>query len=712
MTQIELLKDDYRDAISKNVAWDDDLQLALDLAWDAPKPNKCYPRSLDAVLRIIEFDVDKSTIIAVLVSDKELSDSLKDDDIKQKFGESVLSLSRGLVTINSMRECEELRFNTPEQAEKLRRLLMAIVKDIRVMLIILCYRVCRLHLLKYCSYEERKCFARETLDIYAPLANRLGIGKLKWEMEDLSFRALEPLSFKRIASLLEERRADRELFIEQFTKQLNDLVFEQSIKANVNGRVKHIVSIWRKMQRKKLEFHQLFDVRAVRVLVDSVADCYAVLGIVHTRWHSVPDEFDDYIANPKDNGYQSLHTAVIAEGGKVVEVQIRTHEMHQKSEFGVASHWRYKEGVKIDQRMEKSLSVMRDLLEGPEQSASDALADFSTELSTERVYVFTPKGQVVDLPFGATPLDFAYSIHSNVGHRCRGAKVNGRIVNLTYKLQTGEQVEVMTAKEGGPSRDWMNKNLGYIKSSGSRAKVRNWFNQLDYHQNSEDGKNLFEQVIHKYDFRNVNLDKVVSHFKRKDEEKFFVDLGRGIISTAQVVGMLQSELDAKDEDPFKRVIKESKSKKHLKDEVVIQGVGNLLSQFGKCCKPLPGDKVIGFITQGSGVTVHKQDCNNILSLPDEKQARLIEVEWGSSTGAVFQAEIAITAFNRTGLLRDISSVLANEKINVININSVADNSEHQVYSKLTVEVCSVEQLILVIDKLSQITNVQSVKRTH
>jgi len=344
----------YQQSIAQKIDWDDSLQYALELAWNAPKPEKCKPRSLDAVLRLIEFDVDKNTILATLVGDLGLKDSLSDDDIKQKFGNEVLVLARGIMTLNNIQDCNEHSFRTPRQAEKLRRLLMAIIKDVRVMLIKLCYRVSRLQLLKHCSYEERRCIAQETLDIYAPLANRLGIGKLKWEMEDLSFRALDPLNFKRIATLLEERRVDRELFIKQFTKQLNKYIQSQDIQGNVSGRVKHIVSIFRKMQRKKLEFHELFDVRAVRVLVESVADCYAVLGIVHTNWHSIPDEFDDYVANPKDNGYQSLHTAVIVDG-KVIEVQIRTTEMHKKSEFGVASHWRYKEGVSLDNRMEKSI---------------------------------------------------------------------------------------------------------------------------------------------------------------------------------------------------------------------------------------------------------------------------------------------------------------------------------------------------------------------
>ncbi len=702
----------YRQTISRKMQWDDDLQQALELAFNAESVDKCRPRALDAIERLMEFEVDKDTVLATLVTDRGLQKSFTEQDIKSRFGEKVASLAHGIHVINDMKECSELSFNTPEQAEKLRRLLMAIVKDVRVMLVKLCYRVSRMHLLKHCSYEQRQCIARETLDIYAPLANRLGIGKIKWEMEDLAFRALEPLTFKRIATLLEERRADREQFIQQFTEKLKQQISSQGIQGEVTGRVKHIVSIWRKMQRKQLEFHQLFDVRAVRVLVDSVADCYAVLGIVHTGWHSIPDEFDDYIANPKDNGYQSLHTAVITEDGKVVEVQIRTHEMHSKSEFGVASHWRYKEGVGLDVRMEKSIAVMRELLEGSDETATDLLSGLSTELSTDRVYVFTPKGNVIDLPYGATPLDFAYSVHSSVGHRCRGAKVNGRIVNLTYTLQTGEQVEILTAKEGSPSRDWMNKNSGFLKSSSNRAKVRNWFNHLDFEQNVMDGHALYERELSKYNFQNADLSQIITHFKRQEEEQFFADIGRGIITPAQIIGYLQHLESSKDEDPFKKVKRAEGSTKYQKDDIVIQGVGNLLTQFAKCCKPLPGDDVIGFITLGSGVTIHKRECNNMLSLPDDKKARLIEVEWGAGKGSSFPAEISLMAYDRTGLLRDISSVLANEKINLIDIRSSTDQAEQTVHSKLNIEVASVDQLILVIDKLSQISNVHTVKRIN
>ena len=703
--------DIYRQAIAARVEWDDSLETALQMAWDSPKPHKCKPRALDAVMRLIDFEVDKDTIIATLVSDMTAKESFNEQEISTQFGKQVLMLAKGVFILNSIKECNVESFNSPEQAEKLRRLLLAIIKDVRVMLIKLCYRVCRLSKLKYCSYEERQCIARETLDIYAPLANRLGIGKLKWEMEDLSFRALDPINFKRIATLLEERRTDREQFIKTFTGDLHELILQQQLHANVSGRVKHIVSIWRKMQRKKLEFHQLFDVRAVRVLVSSVQDCYAVLGIVHTNWRSIPDEFDDYIANPKDNGYQSLHTAVLTEDGKVVEVQIRTQDMHEKSEFGVASHWRYKEGVSLDQRMEKSISVMRELLDGSDDNASDVLSGLSTELSTDRVYVFSPQGQVVDLPAGGTPLDFAYSIHSNVGHRCRGAKVNGRIVNLTRELQTGELVEILTSKDGGPSRDWMNKNLGFLKSAGNRAKVRNWFNHLDHEQNALDGRTIYERELNKHNFHDVDLKVVMLHFKREKEEQFFSDIGRGFFTAAQIVGFLQHERSEKDEDPFKKLKKTGQKNARSGDEIVIQGVGNLLTQFAKCCKPVPGDEVIGFITKGSGVTIHKHDCNNVLSMQEDQQARLIDVEWGEGNGSLFSAEISLTAYDRTGLLKDVSSVLANEKINLQTINSSTNSKEQTVHSKLHIEVSSVDQLILIMDKLSSIPNVQSVNRT-
>ncbi|MGD8349441.1 MAG: RelA/SpoT family protein, partial [Gammaproteobacteria bacterium] len=616
------------DSVTRKFGWDDTFERALELAADAPRPDKSRPSSIDVAKRVLESGSDREAVIATLLSAPGLRERLDDKTIESEFGRRIAQLTRDVNRLNTLKDGIPAHVDSPEQAEKLRRLLMAITSDVRVMLIKLCYRVERLRLLRHGDYELRRQLAQETLDIYAPLANRLGMGLLKWELEDLAFRALEPQVYKRIASLLEEKRSERETYIEKFTTRLEALLKEQDIEADVQGRAKHIVSIWRKMQRKNLEFHELFDVRAVRILVSSVADCYAVLGVVHTTWQHIPPEFDDYIANPKDNGYRSLHTAVVAEDGKVVEVQIRTHEMHENSELGVASHWRYKEGARLDRRMEESIAKMRDLLQGSPEDMSDAVSEISNELSSDRVYVFTPKGQIVDIPHGGTPLDFAYSIHSEVGHRCRGAKVNGRIVNLTTVLQTGDEVEILTTREARPSRDWMNKNLGYIKSAGTRSKVRNWFNHQDFEQNLIDGKSIYERTLSKYSIHDADLKQLVTHFKRKDPDQFFADIGRGLITPPQILGFLQAEPE---QDPFRKVKKEIKAPSS-KDEISVQGVGNLMTQFGRCCKPVPGDDIIGFITVNSGITIHKRDCANILSLPESRRSRLIEVDWGHRQG--------------------------------------------------------------------------------
>ncbi|MCH7881814.1 MAG: bifunctional (p)ppGpp synthetase/guanosine-3',5'-bis(diphosphate) 3'-pyrophosphohydrolase [Proteobacteria bacterium] len=711
MSQPQIKPDERQqliDMISEKINWDDDLSRALDYALNTNHVDKSRPRSVDVVRRVLEMGTDRNTLIATLLSDPDLRGELNIADIEQQFGEKVSLLVQGVNQLNMLQDYNQARFKTPEQAEKLRRLLMAIIADVRVMLIKLCYRAERLKLLKHYSYEERRYIAQETLDIFAPLANRLGMGLVKWELEDLAFRALEPLAFKKIATLLEQKRSEREAFMQQFTVQLDKLLKQQGVEAKVSGRVKHIVSIWRKMQRKNLEFHELFDVRAVRILTDSVADCYAVLGVVHTSWQHVPDEFDDYIANPKDNGYQSLHTAVVSDSGQIVEVQIRTLEMHEKSEFGVASHWRYKEGVRLDERMEKSISVMRDMLDGSAEEVSDVISEISTEEPSDRVYVFTPKGQVVDIPQGGTPLDFAYAIHSEVGHRCRGAKVNGRIVNLTTRLKTGDEVEVLTTKESRPSRDWMNKNLGFIKSAGTRSKVRNWFNHQDFEHNLQDGKSVYDRILTRYSIHDADLKDLVEHFKRNEPDQFFADIGRGLITSAQIIGYLQSEPEP--DDPFKKVKKSAPKQTSSRDDISIHGVGNLKTQFARCCKPVPGDLIIGFITLNSGITIHQHDCPNMLALPEERRQRLIEVEWGQGARSVYPVEVSLSAFQRTGLMQDISTILANQNINLLTINSSTNRAEQMVHSKLTIEIHNVDELVVIIDKLSQVPNVQEVKR--
>ena len=696
----------FIEAATSKFGWDEQMARAYDYVRSIGHVDKRRPRSIDVANRVIKLGMDRESVIATLLSDPGLRQVLAIEQIETEFNATVAGLTKGVNQLNTLNEGKQARLDSPEQAEKLRRLLMAIISDARVMLIKLCYRVERLPLLKHDDYEQRRGIAQETLDIFAPLANRLGMGLLKWELEDLAFRVLEPQAYKRIAKLLEEKRSEREAFIKRFGEHLGSLLEDQEIKANVQGRVKHIVSIWRKMQRKNLEFHELFDVRAVRILVGSVADCYAVLGIVHTSWQHIPQEFDDYIANPKGNGYQSLHTAVATEDGKIVEVQIRTHEMHENSELGVASHWRYKEGAKLDRRMESSIAQMRDLLQGSEEEVSDAISEISTVTSNDRVYVFTPTGQIVDIPQGGTPLDFAYSIHSEVGHRCRGAKINGRIVNLTTVLETGDEVEILTTKEGRPSRDWMNKNLGFIKSAGTRSKVRNWFNHQDFEQNLLDGKSIYDRMLSKFAVHNVDLKLLAAHFKRDDADQFFADIGRGLITSAQMLGFLQTEPER---DPFRKIKKEAKTPAS-NDEVSIHGVGNLLTQFARCCKPVPGDAIVGFITINSGISIHKRSCSNILSLPEDKCQRLIEVEWGQQAGSVYPVEISMTSYERTGLMQDISTILANLKVNLLNINSNTNRDEQIVHTRMTIEIHSVDELVAIIDKLSSVPNVQEVRR--
>ncbi|HFD87031.1 MAG TPA: bifunctional (p)ppGpp synthetase/guanosine-3',5'-bis(diphosphate) 3'-pyrophosphohydrolase, partial [Gammaproteobacteria bacterium] len=456
---------------------------ALSLADRRQEITENFPHGEDVVesLRLISSDEDM--LIAAYLADRRFMDTLANEEIETRFGDSVARLVRNVRTLNNLPGCGANDWKSDEQAERLRRLLLALVDDVRAVLIKLAYRLQRLRMLDNADYHDRRCIARETLEIYSPLANRLGASHLKWELEDLAFRYLDPISYKRIARGLEERRADREAYIDQFRHDLEALLKDGGIDASISGRPKHIYSIWKKMQRKGVGLEELFDILALRVIVETLGDCYATLGVVHTHWKTIPREFDDYIANPKPNGYQSLHTVVIGPGGKPVEIQIRTEEMDEFAEQGVAAHWIYKEGKARDDALQHVVNSLRTLLEDGGESNEELLEDFKTEIYANRVFVFTPKGQVIELPRGATPLDFAYAVHTEVGHRCRGAKVDGKIVPLTSKLETGDSVEILTGKEAAPSRNWMDSKSGYLASASARAKVRNWFHRQDSKDN-------------------------------------------------------------------------------------------------------------------------------------------------------------------------------------------------------------------------------------
>ncbi|MFP4245526.1 MAG: RelA/SpoT family protein, partial [Ectothiorhodospira sp.] len=582
------------------------------------------------------------------------------------------------------------------------------VDDVRAVVIKLAYRLQHLRLVAAEPDDLARAIARETLEIFAPLANRLGVAQIKWEMEDLSLRIAQPEEYRRIAGLLEENRTERERYIVNFIDHLKSALHQEGIQAEVRGRPKHIYSIWKKMRRKNLEFHDLYDLRAVRVILDRVSACYAALGVVHGAWPHIPKEFDDYIANPKDNGYQSLHTAVIGPEGKVVEVQIRTHDMDSFAELGVAAHWRYKEGGREDQAMTRAIASLRRLLENQENDR-ELLDSFRSELFQDRVFVLTPRGDVMDLPKGATPLDFAYAVHTEVGHHCRGAKVNGHIVPLTYELRSGERVEIFTSRTGGPSRDWINPNMGYLRTSRARTKARSWFRQQDREKNLAEGRSVLEREAQRMGVQQPDMDELMRRFKQSGRDDLLVAIGAGDITPAQLAAPM--ELTA-EEALVGRHGRQRRPEAPPGDGdrgIRIRGVGNLLTQMARCCRPVPGDPVIGYITRGKGVTIHRRDCVNILRMPANKRQRLVEVSWGDDTRA-YPVRIHLEAFDRQGLLRDITQVLANERVNVLSAATRTDPVENSVTMDLTMEITGTDQLSAVMDKIGAVSNVFTVRR--
>jgi len=664
---------------------------------------------------LIDLRLDHETVAAAILHDVVEDTSVGLDDIRAKFGDRIATLVDGVTKMSVLPEYRDATGETRQdhvRAESLRKMLLAMAEDVRVVLIKLADRLHNMRTLAALPGDKQQRIARETMDIFAPLANRLGIWQLKWELEDLSFRYLEPGPYKQIAEWLAEKRIDREEYIGRFVQTLVGEIEKAGIEADVSGRPKHIWGIWRKMKRKRKDFAQISDIRGVRVLVDSVRDCYAVLGIVHSLWSYIPGEFDDYIATPKENGYRSIHTAVIGPEGRTVEVQIRTRQMHQQSEYGIAAHWRYKEGAKTDDTFDRKIRWLRTLLEWKDEvaEAADFVDQFKSEIFTERVYVFTPKGKIVDLPVGATPLDFAYHIHTDVGHRCRGARVDGRMVPLTYALKTGEQVEIITVKEGGPSRDWLSPHLGYLATSKARAKVQHWFREQNLDASIAAGRAQLEREFARLGIADVNFEALTQHFRLAKVEDFLAAIGHGEIKPAQIASAIERiyglQLRSAPPQPAPSVPVRVAP---VEGSVAIQGVGNLLTRIAKCCNPLPGDAIMGFITRGGGVTIHRRDCPNAMHHRDEQEERVIEVSWGEMA-RTYPVDIEITAYERSGLLRDITGLLANEKINVIAVNTLTDKNAHVARMRLTIEIPDLDALSRVLSAIDQIPNVSDVRR--
>ena len=597
-----------------------------------------------------------------------------------------------------------------QQSEALRKMLLAVVSDVRLVLVRIAEQLYRLRRAKHLEETARRQLAIETREIYAALANRLGVWQLKWELEDLAFRYLEPGEYAEIARALKEKRVEREAFIQKVKNILGSELEAAGIKAEISGRPKHIYSIYRKMRRKDRGLESLYDIRAVRLLVDDIKDCYAALGIVHNLWSYLPGEFDDYIANPKDNDYQSLHTAVIGPEHKTVEVQIRTYDMHRQAELGIAAHWRYKEGGGSRQAFDQKITFLRQLLE-PAGDGSELLDQIRDEVFEDRVYAISPKGDVVELPPDATPLDFAYHVHTQVGHRCRGAKANGRIVPLTYKVQNGDRIEIITGSEPQPSRDWLSPKLGYLAGAKTRAKVRNWFRQQDRDEHLRAGREILDRELARLNERDVATDKIATQLKHKDSDALCVALGAGDLTAAAIATALQQLRVGDVPRPPKRKRRLAKPKSSKPDGDAVTGIGDLLSSFARCCRPVPPEPIVGYITQGRGVSIHRADCGNFLGLNQQHPERVLAVSWGTAETGSYPVDLTLMAFDRAGLIRDISTVLADEDANVTDMVTHTDKKTQETIMKISLEIADLPALATAMTRLEQIPNVESVRRT-
>jgi GTP pyrophosphokinase len=645
--------------------------------------------------------LDPESLTAALLVGMPTAGGYDERRLAAAFGADVVTLVNGVARMDAVHALAS-GGDGPQgnaQAENLRKMLLAMVEDIRVVLIKLAERTQSLRFLMNGDEALRRSAAREVMDIYAPLANRLGLWQLKWELEDLSLRATEPAEYQRIARLIDERRLDRERYIGGVVALLRTELAAVALDADVSGRPKHIYSIFSKMRRKQIGIDALYDIRAVRILVESVRDCYTALGVVHHLWTPLPGEFDDYIAKPKANNYRSLHTAVIGPEGKPLEVQIRTREMHRHSEYGVAAHWRYKEGGAAAERrdadFDDKIAWLRQILDWKDAVAGTGewLAAFRSSLFTDSIYVLTPQGKVVDLPLGATPIDFAYAVHTSLGHRCRGARVDGQMVPLDYALRNGQRVEIISAKQGGPSRDWLNADLGYVQSHRARAKDRQWFKAQQHDETVAQGRAMVERELARLGQTALKLETVAAKAGFAKTEDLFAAFARDEIHGKQVQAAINAvaqpaAVETVPETP--EVVMRRSRATGSGHGILVVGVDRLLTGLARCCKPAPPDAIVGFVTRGKGITIHRAACANVGRIRSREPERLIEADWGAPREQLFPVDIVVDASDRQGLLRDISELLSREKINVTAVNT--QTRHHQARMAFTLEVESVAQL--------------------
>jgi guanosine-3',5'-bis(diphosphate) 3'-pyrophosphohydrolase len=711
LVDLDALRDDLTTAVVRQdpSADLDGLRRAFELAVEAHEgqlrasgePYVTHP--IAAARLVADLGIDPIAVQAALLHDVPEDTDYSLEDVEARFGSEVANLVDGVTKLS--------KFNTTsheqQQAENIRKMFLAMAEDIRVVLIKLADRLHNMRTLSALPPEKQARIARQTMEIYAPLAERLGIWQMKWELEDLAFKVLEPQRYRELARLLDTRRQGRESYIDRAIAELLPALEAAGIEADLQGRPKHLYSIWKKMQRKSAEFGEIYDVYAIRVLVDEVRDCYAALGVVHSIWHPIPGQFDDYIAVPKNNLYQSLHTAVIALDGKPLEIQIRTHQMHQVSEVGIAAHWRYKEGTRSDRAYDAKLAWLRQLMDWQREvsDANEFVEGIKLDIFQDQVFVFTPKGDIKDLPAGATPLDFAYRIHTDVGHRTIGAKVNNRLVPLDYRLRNGDIVEIVTTKaEHGPSRDWLN----IVRTSHAREKIRQWFKRKDRDENIVHGRDALERELRRLARTSVaaigadRIAEVAKGYNFDALDDFYAAIGYGAISAQQVVTRLGVVDDGELALPAVAPPQPMKS-----GGVRVKGVGDLLTRFAKCCHPIPGDPIVGFITRGKGITVHIRTCPTVVN--EREVSRLIAVEWEAEPTQTYPIAIRVEAYDRPGLLHDITQVVAENKVNII-AAAVNVTADHTAVVTATLQVASVAQLAKVMIRIEQIRDVLSVQR--
>jgi GTP pyrophosphokinase len=694
-----------------------------------PYINHC----LSVAIILADLRVPPEVVVAGLLHDTVEDTTVTIDDVRRDFGDTVANLVNGVTKLTNLprvsrgdqhvkesseKMTNEARLNKEKaeaksrkqdlKSETLRKTFLAMGDDVRVVLIKLADRLHNMRTLHHTPEEKQRRIAKETLEIFAPLANRLGIWQIKWELEDLGFRYTDPEKYQEIAENLQDKRPDREKEIEKIKKNLVKLLASHNIAVEISGRPKHIYSIYKKMTKKGKPFDLVRDVRAIRLIVPDVPSCYAALGVIHTTWRPIPGEFDDYIAAPKDNFYQSLHTAVIYDDKRPLEVQIRTREMHENAEYGIASHWRYKEGSghgTSNKVYEERINWLRSMMEWRSEvnDANEFVEGMKTDVFQDRVYVFTPRGDIIDLSAGSTPIDFAYHVHTDIGHRCRGARVNGKLVPLYEELKTGDQVEILTAKRGGPSRDWLNSNLGLVKTQRARTKIKVWFKKQLVEQNLAQGRTTIERELQRLGISEINYDNLARDLGYKTPDEFFVAIGCGDLSISRVIRRFAENEEIADELVVGKPTKEST----VTDSVEVVGLKGLLSQMARCCRPMPGDQIVGYITRGRGATIHRQDCPNILRRKDKE--RLLQVDWGR-VERTYPIPIKVKAYDRQGLMGDISTLLDSEGVNIgdvsVNFNrSLADLN-------LVVEVRNLDQLSRILTRIESLPNVMEAQRVR